>query len=107
LAEPIAMTSIFPYLPEMIEYFGIHESEVAKWAGITSAIFSLSQSCTGVIWGRLSDRIGRKPVVLICLGNTMLTALLWGFSVNLPMAIVARALSGAGNGNVGILRTIV
>jgi MFS family permease len=37
----------------------------------------------------------------------MITTLLLGFSVNLPMAIVARGLAGAGNGNVGIIRTTV
>ncbi|KAJ9636281.1 hypothetical protein H2199_007956 [Coniosporium tulheliwenetii] len=106
-AEPIALTSIFPYLPEMIESFSVPKNEIAKWAGITSSIFSLSQCVMGIPWGRASDIWGRKPVILIGLVNTMLTSLLWGFSTSLPMALVARALSGAGNGNVGIIRTMV
>lgn len=106
-AEPIALTSIFPYLPEMIESFDVPKNEIAKWAGITSSIFSLSQCVMGIPWGRASDVWGRKPVILIGLVNTMVTSLLWGFSTSLPMALVARALSGAGNGNVGIIRTMV
>lgn len=61
----------------------------------------------GIPWGRFSDRYGRKPAILLGLTSTMLTTLLWGFSKGLPMAIIARALAGAGNGNVGILRTSV
>jgi len=106
-AEPISLTSIFPYLPEMIESFHVPPNDIARWAGIASAIYSLSQCLTAITWGRLSDRFGRKPIILICLVNTMITSLLWGFSTSLPMALVARALSGAGNGNVGIIRTMV
>ncbi|KAL9029576.1 MAG: hypothetical protein Q9196_002206 [Gyalolechia fulgens] len=107
LADPISFSSVFPYLPEMIESFGVPENEVGRWAGITAAVFSLSQAATGIAWGRASDRFGRKPVILAGMICVMSTGLLFGFSRNLPMAIVARSLAGASNGNVGILRTTV
>lgn len=106
-AEPIALTSVFPYLPEMIESFGVPKNEIAKWAGTASAIFSLGQCVTSIFWGRASDKYGRKNVILLGLFNTMVTSLVWGFSTSLPMALIARAIQGAGNGNVGILRTMV
>lgn len=107
LADPIALSSVFPYLPEMIESFGIPEDQVSKWAGITSAVFSFSQALTGVVWGRASDRFGRKPAILLGMVCIMSTSLLWGFSKTLPMALLARCLSGASNGNVGLMRTAV
>ncbi|KAK4543274.1 hypothetical protein LTR36_005633 [Oleoguttula mirabilis] len=106
-AEPIASTSLFPYLPEMIESFGVPQSDIGKWAGLATAVFSLAQAFMGIPWGRFSDIYGRKPAILLGLASTMVTSLLWGFSRSLPMAIVARALAGAGNGNVGIIRTTV
>ncbi|RMZ07868.1 hypothetical protein D0860_04918 [Hortaea werneckii] len=106
-AEPLASTSLFPYLPEMIRSFSIPESEVGKWAGLAAAMFSLCQACMGIPWGRFSDLNGRKTAILLGLTSTMFTSLLWGFSTSLPMAIVARSLAGAGNGNVGIIRTVV
>ncbi|KAF2423338.1 MFS general substrate transporter, partial [Tothia fuscella] len=106
-AEPISLTSIFPYLPEMIESFHVPPSDIAFWAGTTSAVYSLSQCVTAIAWGRASDRFGRKYIILLGLLNTMITSLLWGFSTTLPMALTVRALSGAGNGNVGIIRTMV
>ncbi|KAK6612759.1 major facilitator superfamily transporter [Botrytis cinerea] len=106
-AEPVALTSVFPYLPEMIESFGVEQKDVAKWAGIASAVFSLSQCMTAIMWGRASDVFGRKPTILFGLTCTMILNIVWGMSVTLPMAIIARALQGAFNGNVGIIRTMV
>ncbi|KAH8812987.1 major facilitator superfamily domain-containing protein [Xylogone sp. PMI_703] len=106
-AEPVALTSVYPYLPEMIESFGISKKEVAKWAGITSAVFSLSQCVTAIFWGRASDIFGRKPTILVALTCTMICSIFWGMSISLPMAIIARSFAGACNGNVGIIRTMV
>ncbi|ESZ89542.1 hypothetical protein SBOR_10074 [Sclerotinia borealis F-4128] len=106
-AEPVALTSVFPYLPEMIESFGVEKKDVAQWAGITSAVFSLSQCMTAILWGRASDTFGRKPAILVGLICTMICSIIWGMSISLPMAIIARALQGACNGNVGIIRTMV
>jgi MFS family permease len=91
----------------MMESFGVPENDIARAAGAVSAIFSICQALTGLVWGAASDKYGRKPILLIGLFNTMWTMLLFGFSTSLPMALVARALQGLGNGNVGILRTTV
>ncbi|KAL8650972.1 MAG: hypothetical protein Q9226_004918 [Calogaya cf. arnoldii] len=107
LADPISFSSVIPYLPEMIESFNVPQDEVGRWAGIMSAGFYLSQAATGIIWGRASDRYGRKPLILTAMICVMSTGLLFGFSRNLAMAIVARSLAGASNGNFGILRTTV
>ncbi|KAI9848570.1 MAG: hypothetical protein M1837_007239 [Sclerophora amabilis] len=107
IAEPVALTSIFPYIPEMMEFLGVETAQVAYYAGLTAAIFSLCQCLTGVPWGIASDRFGRKPVILAGMTCTMLTSILFGFARSLPLAIAARAVAGLGNGNVGIIRTTV
>ena len=91
----------------MIEGFGVAKNQVSKWAGITSAVFSLSQAVTGIAWGWASDKYGRKPTVLAAMVSIMITSLLFGLSRSLVWAIVARALAGASCGNVGIMRTMV
>lgn len=91
----------------MIYSFGVPQNAVGKWAGICAAVFSISQALFGVAWGRFSDLHGRKPAILLGLTATMITSLMWGFSTNLAIAITARVLAGAGNGNVGIIRTTV
>ncbi|KAL1898039.1 hypothetical protein Cpir12675_002126 [Ceratocystis pirilliformis] len=105
--EPVALMSIFPYLPEMIQSFGIPKHEVAKWAGIITGTFAVSQSLTAVAWGQASDRWGRKPTILMGLVFSLLCFLVWGFATDLKTAIVIRFIQGASNGNVGIIRTMV
>ena len=91
----------------MIQSFNVPTEQVAKYAGLTSAVFSLSQALTGIAWGRASDKLGRKPVILIALACTMASSLLFGFSTSLVWAFIARSAQGLSNGNVGIIRTVV
>jgi MFS family permease len=88
----------------MIKSFGVKQNEVAKWAGMTSAVFSLAQSFTAVPWGKAADKYGRKPTLIAGLLSTMICFVIWGMSTSLPMAITVRAIQGAGNGN-GVLFT--
>lgn len=61
----------------------------------------------GMYWGGLSDRIGRKPVLLIgCIG-TMFSMIMVGFASNIWFALLGRALGGLLNGNIGVIQTMV
>ncbi|KAJ6144375.1 glutamate carboxypeptidase [Penicillium chermesinum] len=107
VCEIVVYTSILPYLPELIEYVGVPEAEVAKWVGIASAVSSISQALMAVPWGTLSDYIGRKPVIISGLTCTMVFSIMLGMSHSLTMVLLTRTLIGFFNGNVGIYRTIV
>ena len=101
--------SIFPYAYRMIESFDIGKDpdQIAIYAGMLITSFAFAEFSTGVLWGRISDKIGRKPVLICGLVGTALSMITFGFARNLPMAIVARALGGLLNGNVGVLQTTV
>ncbi|KAL1625533.1 hypothetical protein SLS56_007280 [Neofusicoccum ribis] len=101
--------SIFPYIYYMISSFGItkDEKQIAMYAGMVTSAFAFAEFMTGVMWGRLSDRFGRKPILLTGLAGTGLSMLMFGFAQNLPMALLARALGGLLNGNIGVLQTTV
>ncbi|PHH68822.1 hypothetical protein CDD80_7212 [Ophiocordyceps camponoti-rufipedis] len=109
ICEPIAFMSIFPYIYYMIEDFHIARdaSQISVYAGMVTSAFTLAEFATGVMWGRLSDKIGRKPVLLTGLLGTALSVLAFGFAPNLPVALGARALGGLLNGNIGVLQTTV
>ncbi|KAF4472753.1 MFS multidrug transporter [Fusarium albosuccineum] len=109
ICEPIAFMSIFPYIYYMIEDFKITDdsSKISVYAGMVTSAFTLAEFSTGVLWGRLSDKIGRKPVLLFGLIGTALSVLCFGFAPNLPVALFARALGGLLNGNIGVLQTTV
>jgi MFS family permease len=92
--------SIFPYIYFMIESFNIttDDRRIAVYAGMVTSAFTFAEFSTGMMWGRLSDRIGRKPVLLMGLAGTGVSMLIFGFSPSLPVAIFARALGGLLNG---------
>lgn len=58
-------------------------------------------------WGGLSDRLGRKPVLLMGCVGTILSLLTVGFSSNFALALFGRAIGGALNGNIGVIQTMV
>jgi MFS family permease len=58
-------------------------------------------------WGGLSDRIGRKPVLLVGCAGTMLSMIMVGFSSNIWFALFGRAFGGFLNGNIGVIQTMV
>lgn len=61
----------------------------------------------GMYWGGLSDRIGRKPVLLIGCVGTMFSMIMVGFSTSFGMALAGRAIGGLLNGNIGVIQTMV
>lgn len=84
----------------MVEDFGIatDKSGISMYVGMVTSSFAFAECISGIFWGRLSDRIGRKKVLLGGLFGTGLSMILFGFAKNLPMALVARALGGLLNG---------
>ena len=106
LAEQTALNSISPYLPEMASTFPeVDPAEVGMYVGLIASAFALAQFATNFLWGWLSDRIGRKPVVLC---GTLLTAacfVAFGFCRKLWQAVLVQALMGLVNGNQGVVST--
>ncbi|KAH8879706.1 MFS general substrate transporter [Thozetella sp. PMI_491] len=109
ICEPIAFMSIFPYVYQMVKDFHMTEDtdQISFYAGMVTSCFTFAEFSTGFLWGRLSDKIGRKPVLLIGMAGTGLSVLIFGFSPNLAVALFARALGGLLNGNIGVLQTTI
>lgn len=83
------------------------DSVIASQYGIMVGAFALAQLTTAMLWGRISDRSGRKTVLLIGLGGTALSTLCFGFAQSFGQAMTFRMLAGALNGNVGVMRTMI
>jgi len=108
ICEPIAFMSIFPYIYFMIESFHLttDDRQIAVYAGMVTSAFTIAEFSTGVLWGKLSDRIGRKPVLLTGLVGTGLSMLVFGFAPSLPVALFARALGGLLNGYAPLVHSL-
>ncbi|KAI4183102.1 MAG: hypothetical protein LQ348_004743 [Seirophora lacunosa] len=106
LAEQTALNSISPYLPQMASTFPeVDPVQVGLYVGLIASSFALAQFATNFLWGWLSDRIGRKPVVLFGTLSTAACFVAFGFCRTLWQAIMVQVIMGLVNGNQGVVST--
>jgi MFS transporter, DHA1 family, tetracycline resistance protein len=94
---------VIPLLPLYAERFGAGPVTVT----LLVAVYSLMQFFFAPWWGRLSDRIGRRPVLLVGLFGAAASYLMFGLAGSLAMLFVARALNGLMGANVGVAQAYI
>lgn len=94
---------IIPVLPTYAQQLHAEEWVV----GCVIATYSVLQFLFTPFWGRLSDKIGRRPVLLISLAASAIGYLIWGFSNTLIALFISRAVAGAGNANIAVAQAYV
>lgn len=107
-SEPIAFNSILAYTYAMVK--DLHdgdETDASFYAGLLVSAYAVAEAITAMGWGALSDRYGRKPVVLIGLGGVAISSLIFGLAKKYWVALLARFVGGALNGNVAVMQTMV
>ncbi|KAJ1970252.1 hypothetical protein IWQ62_000079 [Dispira parvispora] len=109
ICEPVSMSVLFPFVYFMVRDFNITENpkEIGFYVGIVASAFSIAQLVTGMIWGYLADRVGRRPILLLGIFGTAICSLSFGLSHSLAWAVTTRALWGGLNGNASVSKTIV
>lgn len=95
LIDLIGVGIIIPVMPELITSFtGGPVDQAARWGGLLMLVYSGIQFFTAPIIGNLSDRFGRRPILLFCLAGFAINYLIMGLAPALVWLFVARALSG-------------
>ncbi|MDQ6927168.1 MAG: MFS transporter [Actinomycetota bacterium] len=94
---------ILPILPQYAERFGASPAVV----GALFASFSVAQLLCAPLWGSVSDRIGRKPVLILSLVGTAVGSLLTGLAGSLPLLFAGRVLDGASGASVSVAQAAV
>lgn len=110
LAEPIASMSVYPYINQLIrelDVTGGNDAVVGYYAGIIESLFFVTQALTVLMWSRLSDRIGRKPVLMIGLFGLGLSMLCFGLSTSFWTLVISRCICGMLNGNSGVMKSMM
>ena len=126
--EPVAATVVLPFVFRLVNETGVtqgNEDRTGYYAGIIvrfflglslqhlmidpgqESTFFLAQTLFVLQWGRLSDKIGRKPVVLIGISGLALSMLCFGLSRSFPAIVASRSLAGLLNGNAGVLKAMM
>jgi sugar phosphate permease len=108
VAETAAFFSIFPFVNEMIERMnGLDEVDVGFWAGLIESSFALVQMVLMIFYGKMSDRLGRKPVLVFSLAGLSIFTILFGMSRTLWQMILFRCLAGSCAGSAVTVRTML
>jgi DHA1 family tetracycline resistance protein-like MFS transporter len=94
---------VIPLLP----YYALHFQATPLEVTTMMAMFSLAQFFASPFWGRMSDKIGRKPVLMVSLTCSVLSYLWLGFADQLWMLFAARLLAGAGAGNISAAQAYI
>ena len=94
---------VIPFLPGFARQLGASDFV----APLTGAVYSLMQFLLVPVWGRLSDRIGRRPVLLGSIAATAAGMTLLGFADTLPLLFIARIWSGAATANIAVAQAYI
>src|SRR5438552_3822085 len=112
--DMVGLLMIIPLLPFYVKtlggtginVLGMHLG-VGSISGIIVAAFTVAQLASAPMWGRFSDRVGRRPTLLIAIGAAGIAYLIFGFATSLWLLFLSRIVQGAGGGTVGVIQAYV
>lgn len=115
---------IFPIFPETLRFFLSRETDpvlqfflsiihlfesssenrlfIVLFGGVVGSIYSILQFFFAPIWGRMSDRVGRKPALILTSTGNFLGYLVWFFSGSFTLFVISRLITGCMGGNISV-----
>ncbi|KAI9861613.1 MAG: hypothetical protein M1813_005223 [Trichoglossum hirsutum] len=109
LSEPLSNTCLLSYLYYLIRSLQPPtntDAQISRQAGLLVSLFAIAQFLTSMLWGRLADTWGRKPVIVVGLILSIMSNLGFGFGRSIGAVMAWRVVAGVGNGNIGVMRTM-
>ena len=103
LLDLIGFGIVLPLLPTYAKDLGANPFMI----GLIASIFSIMQFFFSPLWGKLSDKIGRRPVMLISIFITAVSYLVFSQASTIPLLIFARGLSGIGSANIAAAQAYI
>jgi DHA1 family tetracycline resistance protein-like MFS transporter len=99
----IGFGMVIPFLSFYAREYGASGIAVGAVVGI----YSIMQFFFAPVWGRLSDRVGRRPILLVSLVASTSGYLLFAFSRSLTVLFASRIVAGAGGANIGTAQAYI
>src|SRR6267378_3339860 len=112
--DMVGLLMIIPLLPFYVQtlggsginFLGMHFG-IGMIIAVIVAAFKIAQFLRALPCGRFSDRVGRRPTLLIALGASAIAYLIFGFAHSLLVLFLSRVVQGAGGGTVGVIQAYV
>src|SRR5206468_11584647 len=102
-ADMVGLMVVFPLLP----LSALRLDATPSLLGFLAASFPVAQLAASPVWGRLSDRHGRRPVLLVGLAASTVAYVIFGFAGTLWQLFVSRFVQGLGGGTTGVAQAYV
>ncbi|MBV9102143.1 MAG: MFS transporter, partial [Candidatus Eremiobacteraeota bacterium] len=99
----LGFSILIPILPFYAQHFGASDTEI----GVLFATFAACQFVAGPIWGNVSDRIGRKGVLIVSQAGATIGWTMLAFAPTLLWVFIARMVEGFSGGNIGVTQAYV
>lgn len=99
--DAVGVGMIMPVLPELLTGL-THADNVAAHHGILLALYALMQFLCAPLLGALSDRFGRRPVILVSLAGATLDYLVMASAMVLPLLYIGRIISGVTGATISV-----
>lgn len=103
MVDMLGFSLTLPLLPTIVNGFG----GTAIWIGIIISSNAITSLIFGPIWGKLSDKYGRKPILVISQIGTLIAFSLLAVSNSLAMILIARILDGIFGGQFPIIQAVI
>jgi MFS family permease len=101
--DMVGLTMIIPLLP----FYATELGASATWVGVLVSSFSVAQLAVAPLWGRFSDRYGRRPAILAGLLLTAGAYVIFAFAGSLLALLLSRLVQGTGGGTIGVVQAYV
>src|SRR5256885_5446733 len=101
--DMIGLMLVLPLLP----LYALHLHASATTIGFLTAWFPVAQLVASPVWGRVSDRYGRRPALLVGLTASTLAYVVFGLAGSLWLLFVSRFVQGLGGGTTGVAQAYV
>lgn len=101
--DMLGFAMVFPLLP-----FYALRLQADEWViGWMIASFSIAQLASSPVWGRVSDRFGRRPALMVGLAASGIAFVVFGFATTIWMLFLSRIIQGAGGGTTGVAQAYI
>jgi len=101
LLDAVGIGLIFPILPALLREV-THTEDVAPYIGAMTALYAVMQFLFAPVLGALSDRLGRRPVLLISLAGAAVNYVFLAFAPSLWLLLLGRAIAGLTSANISV-----
>jgi multidrug resistance protein len=101
--DMVGFMIVLPLLP----FYALELKATPEIVGLLIATFSVAQLVAAPFWGRVSDRYGRRPALLIGLTASAAAYVVFGFAHSLWLLFLSRMVQGAGGGTTGVAQAYV